>query len=47
MPSPYEVPVIPTYIVITPDGIVATAVADGKSFGELRKFLQKAGMNTD
>ena len=36
----------PTYIVITPDGAIATAVAGSKSFGELRKFLQKPGMDT-
>ncbi len=47
MPRQYQVGAFPTYIVIAPDGTVATAVDGDQGFGELRKFLQKAGLSTD
>lgn len=47
MPRPYEIGLFPTYIVIAPDGTVATAVEGDQGFGELRRFLKKAGMETD
>jgi thiol-disulfide isomerase/thioredoxin len=47
MPRPYQVGAFPTYIVIASDGTLAS-VADGdQGFGELRKFLKKAGMDTE
>ena len=47
MPRPYQVGAFPTYIVIASDGTL-TSVADGdQGFGELRKFLKKAGMDTE
>ena len=47
MPRPYEIDEFPTYMVIAPDGTVATAVDDDQGFAQLRKFLQQAGMDTD
>jgi hypothetical protein len=47
MPRPYEIDEFPTYMVIAPDGTVATAVDGDQGFAQLRKFLQKAGMDTD
>lgn len=44
MPRPYEIGLFPTYIVIAPDGTLATAVEGDQGFGDLRKFLEKAGM---
>lgn len=47
MPRPYQVGAFPTYMVIAADGTLIS-VADGdQGFGELRKFLKKAGMDTD
>jgi thiol-disulfide isomerase/thioredoxin len=47
MPRPYQVGAFPTYMVIASDGTLAS-VADGdQGFGELRKFLKKAGMDTE
>lgn len=47
MPRPYQVGAFPTYMVIASDGTL-TSVADGdQGFGELRKFLKKAGMDID
>jgi len=47
MPRPYQIGLFPTYMVIAPDGTLSTAVEGDQGFGELRKFLQKAGMETD
>ena len=47
MPKEYELPVIPTYIMISPDGTVAGAVDGDHGFGELRFQLKKAGLDTD
>ena len=47
MPRPYEIGTFPTYIVIAPDGTLTTAVEGDQGFGELRKFLKKAGMDID
>jgi thiol-disulfide isomerase/thioredoxin len=47
MPRPYEIGIFPTYIVIAPDGTIATAVEGDQGFSDLRKFLRKAGMETD
>ena len=47
LPRPYQVGAFPTYMVIASDGTL-TNVADGdQGFGELRKFLKKAGMDTE
>jgi thiol-disulfide isomerase/thioredoxin len=46
MPRPYQIGLFPTYIVIAPDGNVATAVQGDQGFGELRSFSEKAGMDT-
>lgn len=47
MPRPYQVGVFPTYIVINQDGSFAAAVEGDKGFGDLRKLLKKAGMETE
>lgn len=47
MPRPYQVRVFPTYIVIDPSGNVTAAVEGDKGFGELRRLLKKAGLDTD
>ncbi|MGA7794724.1 MAG: TlpA disulfide reductase family protein [Candidatus Acidiferrales bacterium] len=47
MPRPYQVGAFPTYMVIAADGTVASAAEGDQGFGELRKFLKKAGMDTD
>jgi thiol-disulfide isomerase/thioredoxin/outer membrane lipoprotein-sorting protein len=47
MPRPYEIGTFPTYIVIAPDGTLTTAVEGDQGFGELRKVLEKAGMEPD
>jgi thiol-disulfide isomerase/thioredoxin len=47
MPRQYQVGVFPTYIVITPDGTLASIVDGDKGFGALRKLLDKAGMNVE
>lgn len=47
MPRAYQVGLFPTYIVISPDGTVASAMDGNRGFGELRKNLKKAGMDTD
>ncbi len=44
MPRPYQIGVFPTYMVIGPDGTLTTALEGDQGFGELRKFLEKAGM---
>jgi hypothetical protein len=47
MPRPYQVGLFPTYLVIAPDGTLTTAVEGDQGFAELRKFLEKAGMETE
>ncbi len=47
MPRPYQISVFPTYVVIDRDGTVASAAEGDKGFGELRKMLKKAGLETD
>lgn len=47
MPRPYQIGTFPTYMVIAPDGTLATAVEGDQGFGELRKFLEKAGMEIE
>jgi thiol-disulfide isomerase/thioredoxin len=47
MPRPYQVGLFPTYMVIAPDGTLTTAVEGDQGFAELRKFLEKAGMETE
>jgi thiol-disulfide isomerase/thioredoxin len=44
LPRPYQIGEFPTYMVIAPDGTLTTAVEGDQGFGDLRKFLQKAGM---
>jgi thiol-disulfide isomerase/thioredoxin len=47
LPRPYQIGTFPTYIVIDPDGAVTSAVEGDQGFGELRKLLKKAGLDTD
>jgi thiol-disulfide isomerase/thioredoxin len=47
MPLPYQVSAFPTYIVIDRDGKVGAEVEGDQGFGELRKLLKKAGMETE
>jgi len=47
LPRAYQIGLFPTYIVISPDGRVASAVKGDQGFGELRKGLKKAGMDMD
>jgi thiol-disulfide isomerase/thioredoxin len=47
MPRPYQIGVFPTYMVVASDGTVTSAAEGDQGFGELRKFLKKAGMDTD
>jgi len=47
MPRPYQIGTFPTYIVIDPDGNLTAAVEGDQGFGELRKLLKKAGLDTD
>jgi len=47
MPRPYQVGAFPTYIVIGPDGTLTSAAEGDQGFGELRKLLKKAGLDTD
>jgi len=47
MPRPYQVGLFPTYMVIAQDGTLTTAVEGDQGFAELRKFLEKAGMETE
>ena len=47
LPRPYQVGAFPTYMVVASDGTL-TIVADGdQGLGQLRKFLRKAGMDTE
>jgi thiol-disulfide isomerase/thioredoxin len=47
MPRPYQVGLFPTYIVIDRDGTVSAAAEGDKGFGDLKKLLKKAGMETE
>jgi hypothetical protein len=47
MPRPYQIGVFPTYIIIDPDGKVGSAAEGDQGFGELRKLLKKAGIETN
>ncbi|MBZ5642129.1 MAG: TlpA family protein disulfide reductase [Acidobacteriia bacterium] len=47
LPRPYQIGIFPTYMVVSPDGMLTTAVEGDQGFGDLRKFLQKAGMDTE
>lgn len=47
MPRPYQVGVLPTYIVIDRDGAIAAAVEGDKGFSELQRLLNKAGLEYD
>ncbi|MBV8069104.1 MAG: TlpA family protein disulfide reductase [Acidobacteriaceae bacterium] len=47
MPRAYQIGVFPTYVVIDPDGNVASATEGDKGFSELRRLLKKAGLETD
>lgn len=47
IPRPYQIGVFPTYMVIAPDGTLSTAVEGDQGFGELRKFLERAGMEIE
>jgi len=47
MPRPYQVGTFPTYMVIASDGTLTSAAEGDQGFGELRKFLKKAGMDPE
>jgi thiol-disulfide isomerase/thioredoxin len=47
MPRPYQIGQFPTYIVIASDGTLTSAAEGDQGFGELRRFLKKAGLDTD
>lgn len=47
VPRPYQIGIFPTYLVIAPDGTLTTAVEGDQGLGDLRKFLQKAGMDAE
>jgi thiol-disulfide isomerase/thioredoxin len=47
MPLPFQIDLLPTYIVIGKDGNVAGAVEGDQGFSDLRKTLKKAGMEVD
>lgn len=47
MPRPYQISVYPTYVVIDKDGTLTAAVEGDEGFGDLRKLLRKAGLETD
>ena len=47
LPTAYQIGVFPTYIVIEPDGNVASAVEGDQGFSDLRKLLKKAGLEVD
>jgi cytochrome c biogenesis protein CcmG/thiol:disulfide interchange protein DsbE len=47
MPAAYQIAVFPTYIVIDRDGTIAAAVEGDKGFGDLRKLLKKAGLQSE
>jgi thiol-disulfide isomerase/thioredoxin len=47
IPRPYQIGTFPTYIIVDPDGTVASAVEGNQGFGELRKLLKKAGLELE
>jgi thiol-disulfide isomerase/thioredoxin len=47
MPRPYQIGVFPTYIVIDRDGTIAAALEGDQGFGDLRRVLKKAGLETE
>jgi len=47
MPRPYQVSAFPTYMIVAQDGTFSAAVEGDQGFGELRKLLKKAGLETD
>jgi thiol-disulfide isomerase/thioredoxin len=47
MARPYQIAILPTYIVIAPDGTVTAAAEGDQGFGALRKLLKKAGLEVD
>jgi thiol-disulfide isomerase/thioredoxin len=47
MPTAYQIGVFPTYIVISPDGDLASAAQGDQGFSDLRKMLKKAGLEID
>ena len=47
IPRQYEVAAFPTYMIISPDGTFAAAVEGDQGFGDLRKLLKKAGLETE
>ena len=47
MPTAYEVSALPTYIVIDRDGTVVSAVEGDQGFSDLKKLLQKAGLDVE
>jgi thiol-disulfide isomerase/thioredoxin len=47
MPTTYQIGVFPTYIVISPDGNLASAAQGDQGFSDLRKMLKKAGLEID
>jgi thiol-disulfide isomerase/thioredoxin len=47
MPPAYQIHVLPTYLVIGPDGTLVTAEQGDQGFGSLQKALKKAGMQAE
>ncbi len=47
MPRPYQISAFPTYMIIAQDGTLSAAAEGDQGFGELRKLLKKAGLDTD
>jgi peroxiredoxin len=47
IPRPYQIAVLPTYVIIDTEGNLAAATEGDKGFAELRKLLKKAGLETD
>jgi hypothetical protein len=47
MARPYQVGILPTYIVINRDGTIAAAVEGDQGFASLWKLLKKAGLETE
>ena len=47
LPPAFQIGVLPTYVVIDRDGIVASAVEGDRGFSDLRKILKKAGLEVE
>jgi thiol-disulfide isomerase/thioredoxin len=47
LPRPYQIGAFPTYIVIDAHGMVEAAAEGDQGFGNIRKLLKKAGMETE